>query len=279
MAKSVDPPPAATVSTTVGPAVPLAYESLSRQPYSARRIRWIILLAAALLAFVALLANPLTLGNESFGWGILGTPLGPIESLEGSSRFDDRIFYLIHAVGFLSLFLLSEWLFLLPRGRLRLHSTQSKRSRLGSIVSAAFIGMLLTAGLVASVMELMHVWQDVLGAEWHPGGLLLRGLYAFWAAMLLAWAVWAVVFYWLYRDADHETMVARITRTLIAGTILELLISVPAYVRSVQDPDNCYCARGSYTGLVFGCTAVFWLFGPGVYLLLLRERRRFTPKV
>ena len=34
---------------------------------------------------------------------------------------------------------------------------------------------------------------------------------------------------------------------------------------------HCYCARGSYTGLVFGGTAIIWLLGPGVFLLFLRN--------
>ena len=69
-------------------------------------------------------------------------------------------------------------------------------------------------------------------------------------------------------------------RALLAGTVLELLVSGPAHVWAVRRQSaglfdhDCYCARGSYTGLVFGCTALVWLFGPGVFLLVLRERKR-----
>jgi hypothetical protein len=260
---------------TIGPSsespAPLNYEPASRSKITGREIRFIILLCAVLLGAITLLANPVIWQNGWLGWGIFGTPVGPFEN----GALNDRIYYVLHAAGFLSLFLFTQWLFLLPRGRLSFQTSGRGRSRVASVIGAGFIGMLLTAGLAASIMELINVWHDVLGGKLGD----FSGLYALWAGMALAWVLWAVIFYWYYRDADHHTAVARMTRALLAGTILELLVSVPTYVKSIQQPSNCYCEKGSYTGLVFGCTAVFWLFGPGVYLLLLREKRRWTPKV
>lgn len=267
------PEPVSGPALSPGPAL-LPYAPLPRER-TARRIRWIILLAALLLGFIALLANPLVWQAEQLGWGIMGTPVGPL--LEGG--LDDRIAYLLHAGGFLGLFLLTEWLFLFPRGRLSFQTSERRRSRRSAAVAGGFMGMLLTAGVAATVMEWGGVWRDSLAAELRFGGMLLYGLHAFWAAMAAAWVLWAVIFYAYYRDADHHTAIARITRALLAGTILELLVAVPTYVKALGEPDNCRCEKGSYTGLVFGCTAVFWLFGPGVYLLLLRERRRYTPRV
>jgi hypothetical protein len=269
------PIPKPSAVLPAGSAVPLAYEPAPAQRLTGRQIRWIILLGAALLGFTALLFNPVTIQNESFGYGILGTPLGPLLN----SWLGDRAEYLIYSLGYLSLFLFTEWLFLLPRGRLSFQTSDRRRSRRASAIAAAFIGMLLTAGIAASIMELTDVWKDWLAVEGTVRGLPWKGFYGFWIGMAVAWVLWAVVFYAYYRDADHHTAVAKMTRVLLAGTVLELLVSVPAYVHALRDPDNCYCEKGSYTGLVFGCTAVFWLFGPGVYLLLLRERRRWKPKV
>ena len=58
---------------------------------------------------------------------------------------------------------------------------------------------------------------------------------------------------------------------LIGGSILELFISIPIFV--TRD-DVCYCETGSYAGIVFGATVLLWAFGPGVYLLFLREKKR-----
>jgi hypothetical protein len=147
------------------------------------------------------------------------------------------------------------------------------------MIGAGFIAMLLTTGAVATILEMLNAWPSLFDWKLNLGSLTIQGFYCFLIGMALAWMLWAVIFYLYFRDADQHTAVARMTRALIAGTILELLISIPTYVKSVQTPSDCYCEKGSYTGLVFGCTAVFWLFGPGVYLLLLREKRRWTPKV
>ena len=254
---------------------PLNYEPATKAKTTGRDIRYIILLAAVFLAMGALLANPLIWQNSGFGWGLIGTPLGPFEN----GWLDDRIYYILHAGGYLGLFLFTQWLFLLPRGRLSFRIADTPRSRRASAIGAAFVAMLLTAGVVASIMELTDVWQDVMKQEFTFKSLHFQVFYCFLAGMAFAWLLWAVIFYLYFRDADHHTTVARMTRALLGGTVLELLVSIPAYVKSIQTPSDCYCEKGSYTGLVFGCTAVFWLFGPGVYLLLLREKRRWTPKV
>lgn len=256
-----------------GSPTPLAYAPVSRRKLSGGEIRLIILLGAALLGFTALLFNPFTIQKEAFGYGILGTPFGFV------FPFGEMLESLAATLGFLSLVLLSQWLFLLPRGRLSLRVGTQRRSRMQAAIGGAFIGMLLTAGLAATIMELSNVWDNWLGAEKTIRGVTWRGVYGFWIAMALAWAIWAAIFYSYYRDADHHTAVARMTRVLLRGTVLELLISVPTYVRALPAQEDCRCGKGSYTGLAFGCTAVFWLFGPGVYLLFLRERRRWTPKI
>ena len=92
--------------------------------------------------------------------------------------------------------------------------------------------------------------------------------------MVLLWALWAAVFHHLWRNLDHRTAVSRTTRALLAGTVLELLVAAPIHAWAMRKDDECYCARGSYTGLVFGGTVLIWLFGPGIVLLAMRERKR-----
>jgi len=57
----------------------------------------------------------------------------------------------------------------------------------------------------------------------------------------------------------------------IAGSLLEVFVSIPVYATRQE---QCYCARGSYAGLVLGTTALLWAFGPGIFLLFLREKQR-----
>ena len=127
-------------------------------------------------------------------------------------------------------------------------------------IGAGFCGMLLTFGLVAALMEIPDLWKDVATRD----DFIRPGVY-FW--LIALWIVWALVFYRYGRGKS------RILRALISGTIVELLVAAPVHAACYKR-DDCYCARGSYTALVFGGTALFWVFGPGILLLYQRERDR-----
>ncbi len=60
-------------------------------------------------------------------------------------------------------------------------------------------------------------------------------------------------------------------RGLIGGSVLELFVAIPVYATR---QDDCYCARGSYAGVIFGGTVLVWAFGPGVLFLFAREKER-----
>ena len=93
--------------------------------------------------------------------------------------------------------------------------------------------------------------------------------------MAVLWTFWSVVFALYWRSLDRYTALRRVFRRLLAGTILEMFVAVPAHAWTVaQKGGDCYCERGTWTGVAFGCTAALWLFGPGAFLLLLRERQR-----
>jgi hypothetical protein len=65
-------------------------------------------------------------------------------------------------------------------------------------------------------------------------------------------------------------------RGLIIGSVLELIVAAGVFIWKT-DEDNCWCARGSYTGLVFGATVMIWAFGPGLLFLFLREQAYRRP--
>lgn len=255
--------------------VVLQYAPPPRAQLTARHIRWFILWLAITLIFVGLVLNPLIWAWEKLGYGVLGTPFGPIEN----NSWDDRAIYAMHAAGFLGLFLVSQWMFLQPRGGLAFRTADRPRSGRLAIWGAGFAGMLITFGAAASVLQIAHKWEELFSGEFHFLKMTLNGLQLLLTAMGFAWVIWGIVFGLYFQDCDHRTVVGRLTRILLVGTIVELLISIPAYATALREQDDCYCAKGSYTGLVFGCTALFWLFGPGIFLLMLRERRRYKPKV
>ena len=265
---SVDPttadplPPAA-----VTPLLPYAIEPGFRM--TARHVRWGLVWLGAFLVFTGFVLNPLLELFPDFAMGIYGTPFGPIDA--GASDRMSRTLYGMEVVGFAGLFLLSQALFLFPRGRLTFRTTHSGRPMRRAAVGAAFAGMLLTFGLLAAVLELLGGWERFLDPFDRREA---QFPWTAWLAMLFLWVLWAGIFHHLWRNLDHRTAVSRATRALLAGSILELFVAVPIHAWSIRKNDDCYCAKGSYTALVFVGTVLLWLFGPGVVLLVMRERKR-----
>jgi hypothetical protein len=132
--------------------------------------------------------------------------------------------------------------------------------------------MILSIGVLATLMEIPDWWlrltaENGIDSTQHFGPV--------WAVMAVLWTFWAVVFHRHMRGLDRPTALQKVFRWLFAGTIIEIFIAVPAHVLILRSRGTqCYCERGTWTGVAFGCTAALWLFGPGVVLLLWRERRR-----
>lgn len=256
----------------VAPLLPYAADPGFR--LTGRQVRWGLVWLGALFVFTGFLFNPLLELSPILGMGLYGTPASPIDM--GASDRMSRTLYGMEAVGFAGLFLLSQALFLFPRGRLTFRTTNSGRPMLRAAVGAAFAGMLLTFGLLAAILELTGGWTRFIDPF---GRKEAQFPWPAWLAMALLWAIWAGVFHHLWRNLDHRTAVSRATRALLAGSVLELFVAAPIHAWTIRKGEDCYCARGSYTALVFGGTVLLWLFGPGVLLLVMRERKRLSPSV
>src|SRR5688572_18273443 len=114
----------------------LPYESRGPSArWTARHLRWRMLVVTIWLVGLALLFNPLLELHEKLGFGIWGTPAVP--------TLGEGMHYVVAAVLFFALFLLTQWLFLLPHGQLKFQSSQRvQRSMRMAAVGGAFIAML-----------------------------------------------------------------------------------------------------------------------------------------
>lgn len=227
---------------------------MTRAQSIAYRLRWLLLVLAILLMAAGIAYAVLPLFD--MGAGIWFTPLTILSGDVWSMNYaGDLAIYL-------GLFIFTQWLFLRPRKGWTFSLTEPARPMKRAAVGAGFAMALLSAGLIGAMMEGIGKlkWDDVWGAP-----IFL------WAAMVVLWTFWAIIF-WVYRrQQDRYTRIGRVLRGLIVGSTLELFISAAVFVRQ---EDDCYCARVSYTGLVFGGTVLIWAFGPGVILLFLREKYR-----
>ena len=260
--------------TPVHPLPPLLDYRVAgpRARYHSRVARLSLLFAAILAIHVAalLVLNPVIALSEALGGGALGTPFAPIDPTLSQSDIQRR--YLPRALAYFALFLLTQYLFMTPRGRWRISLAPDAPPSRRSAVAAGFIGMLLSIGLLATLFEIPDWWIKLTT----KGGADTPQHFApLWPVMLAVWTAWALLFHSYFHSLDRYTALAKVLRWLVAGTVLELVIAAPvhAYVLSRRG-EHCYCQRGSWTGIAFGATAALWVFGPGAFLLFLRERRR-----
>jgi hypothetical protein len=88
------------------------------------------------------------------------------------------------------------------------------------------------------------------------------------------WLFWFLIFA-LVGAAEWHRRFAGMYRALVAGTVLELLITIPIDVQ-VRKRTNCYCGEGTLLSLIIGLTAILWTFGPGVAILFLVRRNQLA---
>jgi len=91
------------------------------------------------------------------------------------------------------------------------------------------------------------------------------------------WIIWAVIFRSFAKSDDPDTLLKRITRWLLRGSILELLVAVPSHV-IVRRRDDCCAPIGTFWGIATGISVMLLCFGPGVYFLFVERCQKLKPK-
>lgn len=82
------------------------------------------------------------------------------------------------------------------------------------------------------------------------------------------WAVWALVFYLRLRDSPKPVSAA--IAWLLKGSVLELLIAVPAHIVARQRGE-CSAPFATAYGIVTGIAIMLLCFGPGVLALYKKK--------
>ena len=95
--------------------------------------------------------------------------------------------------------------------------------------------------------------------------------------VLIFWLIWTVVFWRFAKTDDPESLLKRLTRWLLRGSILELLVAVPSHV-IVRRRDDCCAPAGTFWGIATGISVMLLCFGPGVFFLFVERCKRLQPK-
>ncbi len=95
--------------------------------------------------------------------------------------------------------------------------------------------------------------------------------------LILLWFIWAIVFRNFARSDEPNSLLKRVTRWLLCGSILELLIAVPSHI-IVRRRGDCCAPIGTFWGIVTGISVMLLCFGPGVYFLFVERFGRLQSK-
>lgn len=236
--------------------------------YSTTWLRWalLVLALACLAAGLVWLSAPMLSADGDEGTErIVPFLLLPTAYVAALFELDsDSATYKLQLAVLLGVLLLTQWMFLRPRRGWKVRMAATARPMKTAVAAAAFMAMMLSLGAMGVLLELGDLWNEILDHEDWAGPIAL--------ALTLLWLLWAMVFYAYWRKGTRLQQLRTVARGLIVGSILELVVAAGVFLWK-EDPHDCWCARGSYAGLVFGATVMLWAFGPGLVFLFLREAR------
>ena len=170
------------------------------------------------------------------------------------------------------------WAGVMALGQMALLAVPVKITSRRPVTRRSLLTPILAAGLMLGGLALGAVYS--LGEfalypkhqDW--GGPLMWGGIGF---GLLTWVVWTVLFYRLSRTSDPSELISRQCRSLLKGSILELLVAVPTHLVA-RSRDYCCAGFMTFIGITLGLSVMLFSFGPGVFFLFVDRWKRLHPK-
>ena len=132
------------------------------------------------------------------------------------------------------------------------------------IIVSSVIGAIPMA--VMALMFFYSILLTILGEQGSWGDSPVWFLYVF-AAL---WLVWGFVFWKSFTSNDPNAFTSTMTRWLLRGSILELIVAVPSHIIS-RRRDECCAPPITLLGIVTGLSVALMSFGPGLFFLFARR--------
>ena len=139
----------------------------------------------------------------------------------------------------------------------------TKRWIVWPILTSIFLTLLMFAAAFLAMWETIANSDEdtAAGVLWTVGGVVVA-----------AWLVWVFLFGFYTGNRKPTTFMSRVAKFLIAGSILELLIAVPAHVLA-RTRGYCCAGLGTFWGLAVGLSVMLVVFGPATFVLFVRRLR------
>ena len=157
--------------------------------------------------------------------------------------------------------LASQALLILGTGTMRLCHPIRRRRLILPIIGAATMVTLLVMGLLGALWELFYLDKTGL-PEWIP-----------WVVLVLSWSGWGILLFRYVAPLPKYTALSRLAACLFAGSLCELLATVPSHIIVSRRP-GCFVGLATMLGICAGLCVMFVSFGPMIFLLFLRPRHR-----
>jgi len=161
----------------------------------------------------------------------------------------------------LAITVVSQVIFVLVPGTTNL----SRPIRRGKLVVPVIIASLMMTVLIGAIIISIVGLLDVQGEDWF--------VYLFWIVIGLTWIVWGIFFFIRYKDTGCYKTLKKLISTIIAGSLIELLIAIPSHL-IVTRRGGWFVDLLTACGVTGGIAVMLWAFGPGIILLFLYERYR-----
>ncbi len=153
----------------------------------------------------------------------------------------------------------------------------TRRSLIWPLSAACLMLVFLVGGMLATGFEMLGHLTKAGGTTTQP--VIDQPLISITVFSVICgfWLVWAFLFGFYTGNREPENVMARLVRFLLAGSILELLVAVPAHVYA-RSKDQCCGGFGTVWGLAAGASVMLVSFGPGIFLLFVRRVRSLSAK-
>jgi len=165
---------------------------------------------------------------------------------------------------------IAQMIFLLPVRRPGLMGNRGHGLKRSLYIAGFVIGGLTLAAVMAigEYLDTVHK-MDFGFIDQFPGG----AYFGVGIVVALGWSIATPMLFHFTRPGRKEAVLARLSKKLFLGTIIEVALLIPLDVM-VRRKTSCYCWAGSYWALTLcGFIGVFAL-GPAVFLPILAKRRK-----
>lgn len=227
-------------------------------------VAWIVLWPCALLPVLAIEEGPRVLVEFPASYAeVLFSPSLWLDRVEGALWL-----WLFGSAAVLSA---AQVLFVAPLVGPVALGAEPRPMRVSSLAAIALaLAIVLMVGLALFHAALLLVPEERRDDFASSNGVLIAN------AIFLAWLVGSIpasIALWRVGSSPNPSAILRMARLLLAGTALNLVLSLPVYLIA-RRKTGCFCTLPTFFSLVGGLASLVFLAGPFAVLFLTRDFRR-----